>query len=221
MMLKIPNHLSCSIHLQKSYLAYLWLKVNFQSGVLPDTFTGDQRNFFNYWRKKLIRLGWVYEWRGRYHLRAYQFVWRSMGVKKVKVTKKNRITKKQSTRPGFRFIEISFKYSSRKEFISQTLKHIRLNEVEYKKNQIAYRLLHRTFCSHRQKLKLIRAIRKSEKPMFSSSASAKMFGYKSESSGYQLLLDFFKVTNQPEKTTYLSPSNLPFYRFNSYQISLV
>jgi len=191
------------------------MKVRYVTGILPVSFSGPERSFDNYWKKKLIRLGWVYEWRGRLHLRSYQFVWRSMGVTKVKKFKGKK------TFLGFRFEKIFIRYSNRKEFISQTLKRIRLNEVEYKKNQIAYRLLNRTFCSHRQKVKLIRSIRKSEKPMFSSSASAKMFGYKSESSGYQLLLDFFEVANQPEKTKYLSPSNLPFYRFNSYKISLV
>jgi len=213
--LKIPNNLHCSIHLQKAYLAYLWFKKNAVNGRLDATFRGDSRFTDGYWAKKLIGLGWIVLDGNEYQLRSYQFIWRQIGVNKV-----NRPSKKRLV---FRYIKLDPKVLSlpRKKFHTHILKVIRETAVETKKIQLAFRLLPRTFSSKTQQRRYIKAIRAHQQPEFSSVASKKLFGYKSESSGWRLVRQYFKVTNIPKTRMKLTEKNLPYFRTDSLRISLV
>lgn len=210
----------CSIHLQNAYVGYLWLKNQYPNGLLPASFSGEHRSHNNFWRKKLIELGWIVQVRGKYCLRTYQFVWRALGVKKVRRRKER---KKNEFWTVFSYIQLDpdFKTFSRKKFKINILRSIREHLTEVKKTQIAFRLASRTFASPSQQRKYLSLIRKSRKPEFSSRAAAKMFGYKSESSGLKLLRKHFKVIRKSTVTVYLNHHNLPFFRNSCSVISLV
>ena len=212
-MLKIPSNLHCSIHLQKAYLAYLWFKKSANNGQFSAIFRGDNRFTDNYWAKKLLGLGWIVRQGDTYRLRSYQFVWRRMGVKKVR--RKGQL--------AFRYIKLDPKFSLlvRKKFHSNILKKLRESAVELKKNQLAFRLLSRTIASPSQRKKYIKEIRAHQQPEFGSHAAKKLFGYKSESSGWRTLRDHFTITNKPKTRMMLTEKNLPYFRTDSLRISLV
>jgi len=148
---------------------------------------------------------------------AYQDVWRLMAVPKSKRMRKN------VSRMAFRYAKIDSKVSklSRKNFHLRVLRIIREQLVEKKKNQIAFRLNARTFASNSQLKKHIKALRQYKKPEFSSLASKKLFGYKSETSGWKLLNEHFKLHGKSELRMMITEKAQPFFRYTSSRISLV
>jgi len=214
--LKIPSNFSCSIHTQKAYIAYLWFKKDYSQGILPPIFRGEDRFTNNYWKKKLIALGWIREDFGRLQLVAYQDVWRMMSIKKCKRTRK------KVSRLAFRYVKINPKVGlSRKNFHLSILRTIREQLVEKKKCQIAFRLNVKTFASKTQLKRHIKSLRQDQKPEFSSLASKKLFGFKSETSGWKLLKEHFKLHGKSELRVMRTEKARPFFRYTSSRISLV
>lgn len=215
--LKIPSNFLCSIHTQKAYIAYLWFKNAYSQGILPPVFRGDDRFTNNYWKKKLIALGWIKEDFGQYRLVAYQDVWRLMSIKKCKRTRK------KVSRLAFRYVKIDSKIGQlpRKKFHLSILRTIREQLVEKKKCQIAFRLNVKTFASKTQLKRHIKSLRQDQKPEFSSLASKKLFGFKSETSGWKLLKEHFKLHGKSELRMMRTEKARPFFRYTSSRISLV
>ncbi len=220
MFLKIPANIGYTpIQLQKAYIAYLWFKNRSEDGFFSSANRGDDRFADHYWSKKLVYRGWMVAVDGGFMLRTYQFVWRQMKIKKVKQFKNNKV------RPHFKYIRLNDKIKGyqRKKFHKELLKTIREVIAERIKNQLAFRLVSEASSSPKSKKllgKLIRAFRTHEKPKLSSAATAKHFGYKSDSSGWTVRKKTFKVQKREEIEMFLSPSNIPFFRYPTSRVSI-
>lgn len=189
--LKVPVNIQAPISTLKCYCAYLWFKT--RSGELELNSAYKNRNY--YWVRKLYSCGFLIQKDGVYRLKSYQEVWRLMGVERVNKTKNFK---------GFRYFKIYCPNPDTflKDALDQILKHI----VERKKKQIAKRL---ALGLHRK----VDSIRKTETVQFSCQSTAKLLGYRSDTSGYDYRMRYFKVIfKKRERIEYLKPNGLKFYR---------
>lgn len=128
--------------------------------------------------KDLIKRGWAWREGRTVKLKAYQFVWRSMGVKRVRV---NNILK-------FKYwkISVSLFADERRDYLRQIENVIREKIASRKLAQIRYAL----------KAKGERI----DKATFSSISASSLFGYRSPSTGTKLRKKFFSVVEPETKS---------------------
>ncbi|MFZ2904600.1 MAG: hypothetical protein WAZ98_00225 [Cyclobacteriaceae bacterium] len=159
----------------KLYCKYLDLKVqnpNCGTFRIEHTHRAYQRTI-----KALIKRGWA--WRdGRViKLKAYQFVWRSMGINRVKV---ENILK-------FKYWKISVSIFSekRKDYLRQIENVIREKIASRKLAQIRYALKAKG--------------EKKDQVTFSAMSASSLFGYRSRSTGSKVRKKFFSVVETESK----------------------
>lgn len=181
-LLKVPKNLfSLSPKEVKLYAAYLDFKLFNPEGVIQLPFARKaDRGYYSYWLRKLVAKGWVSLMGSKYSLRSYQEVWKSMGVHQpwnVDVQKYR-----------YAYVQIACDNLSfeRKLYRNQIIEFIRNRIAGNKVRQIKWRLKNRQ----------TPAMAKTETFM-SSRAVAKLFGYKSSSSGHKTRQKYFNVIPEP------------------------
>lgn len=153
----------------KLYIKYLDLKVqNPNCGTFKIEYAP---RYYQRTVKKLIEKGWARRQGMTIYLRAYQFVWRDLGINRV-VTGNQKIEK--------------FKYWKIPVCIFSENRTDYLKEVE---NEIRKRISKRKLAQIRYALKDQDATR----ARFSARSAGSLFGYKSSSSGTKLRSKFFEV----------------------------
>jgi hypothetical protein len=126
--------------------------------------------------KKLISKGWASKSRKKtISLRAYQHVWRSLGIQQVRSGKRMRYRYKK--------INVAKLELDRKTYLKQLEDIIRSQIANQKAAQIRWRL------------KQVHS--KSNEATFSAKSAAGLFGYKSATSGSKLRKKYFKVNDIP------------------------
>ena len=127
--------------------------------------------------KALIQRGWAWREGRTIKLKAYQFVWRSMGINRVKV---GDILK-------FKYwkISVSLFSESRKDYLRQLENVIREKIASRKLAQIRYALKAKG--------------ERSNQVTYSSMSASSLFGYRSSSTGTKLRNKFFSVVETKSK----------------------
>jgi hypothetical protein len=153
----------------KLYVKFLDMKVqNPNSGTFQ---ISHSHRYYQRVIKKLIEKGWAARKNRMIYLRAYQFVWRDMGINRVSVGKQ-RIEK--------------FKYWKIPVSIFSEKRTGYLKEIE---NEIRKRISKRKLAQIRYALK----DQDNTRARFSARSAGSLFGYKSPSSGTKLRTKYFEV----------------------------
>jgi hypothetical protein len=203
LLLKVPTNLSVKVGVLHLYAAYLWFKRFDRFGVIRKSSVPRQfRNRANYWLKKLVSAGWIYQEGDHYRIRSYQDVWRLMGVNKSR------------TKSGiYKFKYWIIKVDSDKSFLKDVKDGVFRHLVERKKNQIAYRLAF----NNPNKVKSTR--KKGTVVGLSGNVAAKMFGYAYWTSGLTYRDKYFKVS-RGERFSFLDHNGVLCYRYECGKVSL-
>jgi len=134
-----------------------------------------------------------------YVLKSYEIVWKLLGIQKVNVKAGKR----------YRFHKIS-DYSTWSIFKKKTIEDIQGYQTERKKAQFKRRLNYAGMSPD-----------VSHSPLFSSQAAAKLYGYKSRTSGSRYRERFFDVVKEPLKLRLKYTSDLlPYFQFDCKRVSL-
>jgi hypothetical protein len=186
--IKIPKALcQCSPAEAQLYAAFLDFKAWNPEGIITSSsmiIRRADRHFYGYWMTKLVRRGWATEritQRGKiFSLKAYQDVWRDMGVQPSWCRKIKRYKFVYSK------VDVADLPLERKEYIRK-LKDLLLSQVAGNKvRQIKYRL--RTTQS---------PVTDKTATYISSRAISELFLLRSSRSGHKYRLRFFEVIPEP------------------------
>lgn len=153
----------------KLYVKYLDLKVqNPNCGTFKIEYSP---RYYQRTIKKLIEKGWASRKGKTVYLRAYQFVWRAMGI--------NRVTGKKHRIERFKYwkIPVSIFSDNRSDY---------LKEIE---NELRKRISRRKLAQIRYALK----DQDNTRARFSAKSAGSLFGYKSPSTGTKLRSKYFEV----------------------------
>lgn len=181
------------------YIKYLDMKVqNPDCGTYKNEIKKEER-YYQRLAKQLIKKGWAYRKDKIVHLRAYQYVWRDLGITRVK-DKKSGIQK-------FKYWKIPLhRFPSEKRYykVIDTSNPIKKNG---KPNYIVMGYLKevedylRKKISERKRAQFRWALKEKDntRATFSSRSAGSLFGYKSPSSGTKLRTKYFEVIPMTEE----------------------
>lgn len=185
------------------YAAYEWFKQMDRFGVITKAhLSGKYRNRNNYWLKKLLSIGWMYREKDHYRMKGQHEVWRILGVKPCK---------KANGKYGFKYIKLVV--DSDDTFLKDVKDGIFKHLVKRRKNQIAYRLASGRHSKRNEILK------KGTRVELSGTCAAKLFGYKSFTSGLKYRNKYFKVT-RGKKIKFLDEQGYLRYGYECGRVSL-
>lgn len=128
--------------------------------------------------KEMVSRGWVWREGRTIKLRAYPFVWKDMGIQRVRV--------KNILKFKYWKIPVDLFSDTRREYLSEMEKEIRKRMAKRKGAQIRRALSHKGIKNHQA--------------TFAGMSAALLFGYQSASTGSNLRKTFFEVLPQtPEE----------------------
>lgn len=191
--LKFPINTQCEMLDFKDYVRYLWFKKIDRQGIVLFSQMRSEKYTNHNWMRALVKRGWAIKTPIGYQLISYQAVWRSMGI--------NRVKKTATGREFFKYLRLPcwIKSYTTKDFFNYCVKYIREEMARIKRQHLTYRLL--TGKHYQTNLKNAAQVKHNlfvigafEKPVFTTKAAAKLYGYKSASSGRKLLLKYFSLS---------------------------
>ena len=134
-----------------------------------------------------------------YVLKSYEVVWKLLGIQKVNIAGGKR----------YRFHKIS-DHSTWSIFKRKTIEDIQGYQTERKKAHFKRRLNYAGMSPD-----------VNHSPLFSAKAAAKLFGYKSRTSGSRYRERYFDVIKEPLKLRLKYTSDLlPYFQFDCKRVSL-
>lgn len=201
LLLKVPTNISVPVATLHCYAAYLWFKKFDRFGVInPSKLPKQYRNRTNYWLKRLLSVGFIERQGDCYTLKAYQAVWRLMGIKKCK-TKSDH----------FKFKYWKLVIDNDKSFLAQVKDGVFKHLARRIKNQIAFRLVN-------GRTSKIKGIRRNHVEL-SGNTTAKLFGYAYWTSGVKYRNKYFKVI-KGERYSFFDHNGVVCTRYECGKVSL-
>jgi len=190
--LKYPINIQCEMIDFKDYVRYLWFKKMDRQGIVLFSQMHSDRYTNHNWMRSLIKRGWATRIKGGYQLISYQAVWRSIGIK--------RVIRRADDREFFKYRKLPcwIKTYTTKDFFNYCVKYLREEMARTKRQHLTYRLLMGS--KYQTNPKNVAQVKRNlfqigvfEKPVFTTNAAAKLYGYKSPSSGKKLLMKYFEI----------------------------
>lgn len=198
--LKIPkNWENISWEHRNIYVAYLWVKRYSRFGRVHRRHL--PKKHFWHWISKLVSVGFMRLEGDYYVLKGYNEVWGLLGISKVKTGAGKR----------FRFykgLDLQTNWSSfKKKVVSDILGF----QAERKKAQVKVKLKYRGMSTDVS----------TQSILFGSSSAAKLFGYKSRTSGSRYREKMFDLVKEPLKLRLKHTSDgLPYFQFDCKRVLL-
>lgn len=194
--LKIPvNWVDISYEHRNIYIAYLWVKRYSRFGRVHKRHL--PKSHFWHWISKLISVGFMSKEGDYYVLKGYEKVWGLLGIQKVNFRKSKK----------YRFYKV-LEASSWALFKKKMIKEILGNQTSRKIKQL------RRYNNGGMSTDV------SFSPL-SSETVAKLFGYRSRTSGNKYRAEMFEVVKEPlVRRLLLTSDELPYFKFDCKKVKL-